>query len=126
MDTGNLKNNHVFYDGYEDEPEITLALEEAPEYSIHLWDGYFDDIFGNPVLDGNGWKGFTRDLHQMEGIFCTDAVASSIDIPEYLEDMLSCKNKHFRYEESAAALALMIDFLQYAAANHDTVIAELA
>lgn len=39
---------------------------------------------------------------------------------------LSRRNKHFRYEESAAALALMIDFLQYAAANHDTVIAELA
>lgn len=36
--------------------------------AIHIWEGYFDDIFDSPSLDGKGWKGFTRDYHQLEGV----------------------------------------------------------
>lgn len=125
MDIGNLKNNYTFYEGYEGEPEIVLTLVEATEYNIHLWEGYFDDIFGEPILDGNGWKGFTRDMHQMEGVFGDDEIAEAIDASEYLEDIRSYRNRSFRYAESAMALTLIADFLQYAVDNNLTVTAEM-
>lgn len=126
MDIGNLKNNYAFYEGYEGEPEIVLMLAEATEYNIHLWEGYFDDIFGEPILDGNGWKGFTRDMHQLEGVFGDNETAIAIDASEYLEDILSYRNKSFRYAETASAMALMVEFLQYAVENGLTVTVEMA
>lgn len=79
MDTGKLKNNTAFYDGYEDEPEISLTAAESPEYAISIWDGYFYDIFENPSLDGNGWTGFTRDIHQLESVFSGNEEEKEID-----------------------------------------------
>lgn len=54
-----MNDNYAFYEGYEGEPEITLRV--ANNVTIHIWEGYFDDIFDMPSLDGNGWTGFTRD-----------------------------------------------------------------
>lgn len=125
MGQENLRNNYTFYDGYEGEPEIVLMMPEAEEYIIHLWDGYFGDIFGDPVIDGNGWRGFTRDMNQLEGIFSVESIRVNIKLPEYLEDMLSYRNKTFLYKETSDALELMIDFLQYAIAHNYTVTAEL-
>ncbi len=125
MDTGNLKNNFAFYEGFEGEPEIVLTIAEDEDYNIHMWDGYFNDIFGNPVLDGNGWKGFTRDVNQMEGIFSDDDERATIDVPEYLEDSISYTGKSFRYDETSAALELLIAFFENAVKNNLTVMAEL-
>ncbi|MGN1303487.1 MAG: hypothetical protein ACI4YB_00480 [Oscillospiraceae bacterium] len=66
MDNGKLLNNTVFYDGFEDEPEIELYIEDAPEYNIHIWNGYLYDILGELVLDGKDWNGFTCDMNQCE------------------------------------------------------------
>lgn len=126
MQSRKFSNNYTFYEGYEGEPEIVLMLVEATEYNIHLWEGYFDDIFGEPTLDGNGWKGFTRDIHQLEGVFGDNDTAIAIDASEYLEDMLSYGNKSFRYAESASALALIVEFLQYAVENSLAVTVEMA
>lgn len=48
MDIGNLKNNYTFYEGYEDEDKIVLYIET--DEAIHIWEGYFDDIFDTPTL----------------------------------------------------------------------------
>lgn len=56
--------NNKFYEGYEGEPLIILAIEDK----IYIWDGYFEYIFGNPSLKVD-WKGFTRDYNQQEGAF---------------------------------------------------------
>ena len=56
--------NNKFYEGYEGEPLIILAIEDK----IYIWDGYLEDIFGNPSLKGD-WKGFTRDYNQQEECF---------------------------------------------------------
>lgn len=86
-----------------------------------MWEGYFDDIFAKPSLDGFGWKGFTRDIHQMEGIFNDDITSAKIDAQEYLEDLLTYTNKNFDYDESADALALLVEFLKFAIQNNYTV-----
>ncbi len=124
MDIGNLKNNTSFYDGYEGEPEIVLSILENEDYSLHFWEGYFDDIFSNPSLDGNGWKGFTRDIHQMEGIFNDNATSIVIDIVEYLDDLLAYTNKSFDYEESKDAVSLLTTFFKFALKNNYSVITE--
>ena len=112
MDIGNLKNNYTYYEGYEDEPEIILTINEASEFKIHLWEGYVDDIFSNPVLDGKGWRGFTRDIHQMEGAFSNKGGLSEIKPKEYLEDLLLYKEKTFNFEETADVFSLIVSLLE--------------
>ena len=112
MDIGNLKNNYTYYEGYEDEGKIVLCIE--PDQAIHIWEGYFDDIYDTPTLDGNGWKGFTRDYHQFEGVFSEDGGITEIDPSEYLEDLMLYKEKSFEFEETTEVFNLMVSFLEEA------------
>ncbi len=112
MDIGNLKNNYTYYDGYEDEGKIVLCIEA--DQAIHIWEGYFDDIYDTPTLDGNGWKGFTRDYHQFEGVFSEDGGITEIDPSEYLEDLMLYKEKSFEFEETTEVFNLMVSFLEEA------------
>lgn len=122
MGTGKLINNKTFFEGYEGETEIVLMCKEKTDYSIHLWDGYLDDIFGEPTLDGNGWAGFTRDIHQLEGVFSENITLKEIDSEEYLDDLLSYANHSFDYDESTEVFALIADFLKYTIENRYTVV----
>ena len=112
MDIGNLKNNYTYYEGYEDEGKIVLCIEA--DQSVHIWEGYFDDIYDTPTLDGNGWKGFTRDYHQFEGVFSEDGGITEIDPSEYLEDLMLYKEKTFEFEETTEVFNLMVSFLEEA------------
>ena len=112
MDIGNLKNNYTYYEGYEDEGKIVLCIEA--DQAIHIWEGYFDDIYDTPTLDGNGWKGFTRDYHQFEGVFSEDGGITEIDPSEYLEDLMLYKEKTFEFEETTEVFKLMVSFLEEA------------
>lgn len=112
MDIGNLKNNYTYYEGYEDEGKIVLCIEA--DQAIHIWEGYFDDIYDTPTLDGNGWKGFTRDYHQFEGVFSEDGGITEIDPSEYLEDLMLYKEKTFEFEETTEVFTLIVSFLEEA------------
>lgn len=112
MDIGNLRNNYTYYEGYEDEGKIVLCIEA--DQAIHIWEGYFDDIYDTPTLDGNGWKGFTRDYHQFEGVFSEDGGITEIDPSEYLEDLMLYKEKSFEFEETTEVFNLMVSFLEEA------------
>ena len=112
MDIGNLKNNYSYYEGYEGEGEIVFYIEH--DQAIHIWEGYFDDIYDTPTLDGNGWKGFTRDYHQFEGVFSEDGGITEIDPSEYLEDLMLYKEKAFEFEETTEVFNLMVSFLEEA------------
>lgn len=120
MDIGKLKNNTEFYEGFEDEPEIELYLSESPDFNIHIWDGYFLDIFGSPAMDGKGWNGFTRDYNQMERTYENQGV--KVDIEEYLNDLCIYKNKDFEHDETIGCYNLLYAFLEYAKSNNKTVI----
>ena len=112
MDIGNLKNNYTYYEGYEDEGKIVLCIEA--DQAIHIWEGYFDDIYDTPTLDGNGWKGFTRDYHQFEGVFSEDGGITEINPSEYLEDLMLYNEKSFEFEETTEVFNLMVSFLEEA------------
>ena len=119
MDIGKLKNNTVFYEGFEDEPEIELYLSESPDFNIHIWDGYFFDIFGSPTMDGKGWNGFTRDFQQLERTYEEKDVV--IDVNEYLNDLHIYDKRTFDFEETRECYELLCHFLEYAKENGKTV-----
>lgn len=120
MDIGKIKDDYSFYEGYEGEPQITLSIL-GDDIRIHFWDGYFEDLFGTPPLNGEGWIGFTRDYNQLEGAFLADSGYAEVNPEDYLRDVVSCCEKSFAYEETAQAGALLRDFLQYAVDNLKTV-----
>lgn len=119
MDIGKLVNNTVFYDGFEDEPEVELFIAESPEYNIHIWVGYIRDIYDKPVFDGNEWTGFTRDYQQEVRTY--EEKDTEIDIKEYYNDLLKYNDKHFRLEDTKKCYELIRNFLEYAKENGKTV-----
>ena len=117
MNIENFKNNWRFYDGFEGETEIILAIVQNKNLNIHIWEGYFDSIFGSPVLDGGGWRGFTRDYNQMERSFGNDDyVIKNID--EYFHDFLIYADKNYDDPEIAECYRLLRDFLKFAMDNN--------
>lgn len=124
MDIGMLKNNTKFYDGFEPEPEVTLTIPENPEFNIHIWEGYFQFIFGSPPLDGKGWNGFTRDYNQMERVFGDDDYIIK-NIGEYLNDLLVCSQKSFEDEETTECCRLLQNFLEFALKNNYHILAHV-
>lgn len=122
MDVGRTNDNFTFYEGYEGEAEIVLSLPNHE--AVHIWEGYFDDIYNTPSFDGKGWNGFTRDYHQIEGIFAVDGNMAEIDPKEYLEDLMQYKNKVFRYEKTAQVFDLMVAIFKKAIESGTSVRAE--
>ena len=122
MDTGKINDNYTFYDGYEGETKIVLSLQG--NQSVHIWEGYFDDIFDTPPLDGNGWKGFTKDYHQIEGIFSENENVVELSPEEYLADLILYKNKVFDFEETTQVVEIMISLFEKAIENELIVTAQ--
>ncbi len=124
MDIQRLKNNRKHYEiGVEwAEPKVILSLKESPEYNLHIWDGYFVAIFGEPIFADENWVGFTRDYQ--EGVGAWEKVMEIENIDEYIWDMLRYKDRKFDWEETPEVFNLIIDFLTYAKQTGQTVIVE--
>ena len=120
MNIGKI-DNYKFYEGYEDEPEIEFSTKEEDMETLHIWDGFFDDIFREPSLDGNGWNGFTRDYHQCEGAFDDYGEAVITDLQEYIDDLKIYESRNFNYEETREVYKLILDWLNKAYQNNCSV-----
>jgi hypothetical protein len=114
MDIGKMNNDYTFYDGYEGEPEIVLGVIDGNVPVLHIWEGYFDDLFSNPPLEGKGWKGFTRDIHQFEGVFSEEQHEVVIDPEEYVSDIQMYSKSCFEYNETKDLLNAIIALLMQA------------
>ena len=114
MNIGKITDNYKFYEGFEDEPEIEISTLDKECVTLHIWDGFFNDIFNNPPLDGKGWKGFTRDYNQFEGAFSEQGQDIITDLQEYLDDLNSYKDKIFEFEETKEVFSLLASWLDYA------------
>ena len=111
MDTGKRKEDYQFYNGYEGEKELILSL---PELSVHIWDGYIDDIFGNPIPSNDGWSGFTRDYNEFVGPYENDCIEVAILPDEYIEDAVRYKEREFEFEETRDVLDRILSLLKTA------------
>ena len=126
QDIGKLKDNYEYYEGFEGEEEVMLSLKENLECNIHVWEGYFSDIFDDPPLHGLGWHGFTRDYQECRNAFgIASNNAEILNLREYLEDMMQYKDKKFRFEETREVFELIADFLKYAIDTKQTVIVKV-
>jgi len=83
MDIGKLKNNISYYEGYEGEPEVVVALKGAEDITLHIWDGYFDDMFSTPLNRNGSWSGFTRDYQECVGAWGETAFTEIKNPEEY-------------------------------------------
>lgn len=115
MDTGKTKNDYEFYEGYEGEPEIVF---ESDGIKHHFWEGYIDNIVGNPAPNESGWIGLTRDYNQFEGPF--DDSPESIDVREYLNDLSTYADIKFD-NDTKKAFEKLISIFQNAVNNNHKI-----
>ncbi len=125
MDTGKL-NNTIFYDGYEGEGEIVLTLLNSQNaVTLHVWDGYFEEIFGNPTISSTGWSGFTKDYQESTRTFNGEKRIIFSTIPEYLSDLKNYENHTFSFDEAKACLNLLINFFEQALSSSSEITVEI-
>lgn len=110
-------DNYKFYQGYEDEPEIEFSTNNSNMETLHIWDGFFDDIFRNPSL-GEEWTGFTRDYHQCEDAFDDTGETIIKNLQEYIDDLKNYENRTFDYEETREVYELICSWLEKAKKNN--------
>ena len=116
MDRERFFNNVKYYASFEGDPDnfdpsLELYLPDDRNYSVKIWEGYVYDLFSQAVI-GTEWKGFTRDFHGETGTY--GLMHRTIDIDEYLADLLTYQGKTFTMPETAECLALMCGFLEAA------------
>ncbi|MBQ9873188.1 MAG: hypothetical protein IJM30_01885 [Thermoguttaceae bacterium] len=90
-----------FIEGYEGEPYVSFEIIGADVGPLNVWEGLFDDLLDNPDMSGKGWRGFTRDYHELKGIWDDFSDETEIQIPEYLKDLENYKNASFRFEDTS-------------------------
>lgn len=112
MDTEKPRNNYTFYDGFDGEPEIVIEADDTNQQILHIWDGYWEDIFREPNFNGNGWLGFTRDYHQCEGAFGDDSEGIVTVLNEYLDDLKLYVDRNFNYKETKEVYNLLYFWLE--------------
>jgi len=108
MAIGKQNKDNRFYKGYEGEEEVIFL---AGERTLHIWEGYFGDIFGNPIEKEEGWSGFTKDYNEFSGPFEDGCIEYLLNIPEYLADAKEYVGRKFDFGESAQVLDAIILFL---------------
>ena len=123
MDTGTLDIRLNFVAGYDNEPYVIFKINDRAdgsdepqphEPSLKIWEGLIADLLENPDMSGKGWKGLTRDYHELKGIWADDCEDTGIDAAEYLSDLACYVNQSFDYEETAEMLESLRKFLSYA------------
>ena len=117
--------NETFYDErFYGEHDLTLSIKEYPKLYIHIWDGFLDDIHSPPRVNGDTWRGFTRDFHEEVRTYCGVEVEME-NIDEYINDLLLYKDKKMDLgDETTEAYKLIFDFLTFAKENNLTVLAD--
>jgi len=113
MGTGKTVDNNKFYEGFEGEQEVEIYTPDEKGMILHIWEGYFRDLFGDSPLHGLGWRGFTRDCNQFEGAFEFGSDATIVtDLQEYYDDLKSYDNKKFRFEETREVYELLCSWFE--------------
>ena len=108
MHTGMHKDDYKFYEGYEGEKEVIISL---PDMAYHIWDGYFEDIFGNPQITDGGWIGFTRDYNEFINAFEDECIECAVEPKEYLRDLVLYQGQSFSYNETVDVLNCLITIM---------------
>lgn len=123
MDTGTHRDDYTYYRGYEGEPDVIISL---PNVSYHFWDGYWEDIFGDPIFEENGWTGFTRDYNELINMFDDECIECAIMPDEYLRDLKRYVGRSFTFKETADVLERLIQIMKEASEARECVFARVS
>lgn len=116
-----ILNNYKFYEGFEGEQEIIFQIVEDNNTSIHLWEGYINDIMNNqPGMEDDYKIGLSHDWNSLEGPYSNDS-KKTINVDDYYKDLLRFQNVQFKYEETKELYELLLIFLKYAKDNNKKV-----
>ena len=116
-----ILNNNKFYEDYEGEPEVVFQLVDDNNTSIHLWEGYVDDIMRHqPGTEDDYRYGLSHDWNTLEGPY-SDKNNNIIDVDVYIEDLARFEKVQFEYEETKEAYELIMYFLKNAKGNNKQV-----
>lgn len=126
MDIGQLRNNTIYYDGFEGEDEVIFELEKDRDINLHIWSGYLDDILREPNLSGEGWTGLTRDYHQAERAFSGSGEEYMVSPDEYLADIEQYQSRRFDAPETKQVLELLILLMKFAIDKASQIIIKVA
>ncbi|MBR1923917.1 MAG: hypothetical protein IJ839_01400 [Ruminobacter sp.] len=124
MDIGKLNIKYDFTEGYEGEPYLVFKIKNSNELTLKIWEGLVADMLENPDMSGSGWKGLTRDYHELKGIWTDGDKEVEINVSEYLADLLYYSNKSFDYEETLEMFESLHKYLNYAKEQGYSVIAK--
>lgn len=123
MGIGAHRDDYTFYKGYEGEPEVIISL---PNISYHFWDGYFEDIFGDPIFEEKGWTGFTRDYNEFINAFDDACIECAVMPDEYLRDLERYIGKSFSFVETDKALDRLISLMKEAQEAKECVLVRVS
>ena len=117
-----ISNNMKFYEGYEGETKIIFQFGGDNNKSIHLCEGYIDDIMNHqPGTDDDYKNGLSFDWNSLEGPYSSDRTDNYIDVDDYYNDLIRFKDVQFKYEETKEAYELLLSFLKQAKDNNEKV-----
>lgn len=122
MDIGNLKENNKYYEGFEDEDEMIFTIEDVNDIDLHIWRGYFEEIFFDYDSKKRIKKGFTKDCHLCTGAFDFVNNVRIDKVDEYLEDLLTYKDKGIKDVNTKECLLLIIELFEYAKSQNKAVL----
>jgi hypothetical protein len=117
-----MEKNDTFYRGFEDEAEIILEIINDNFPSLHIWEGYFSDLFSDPDLSQNGWIGFTKEYHQFEGAFSEEEQEALIDPDLYIADLQTYTDKDFHFSETRDVFNAVLELLTQAQKENKKVL----
>ncbi len=119
-----MTENYKYYDGFEGEPEYTFCLysDDCLIEKIHLWDGYFDDIFSTVEPTETGWTSIAEYYN-----LCFDLDNDNWkvpDIPSALQQLKNIDTSKIEFPESHEVLQLLIKIFTRACEDNLTVYIE--
>ncbi len=123
MDIKKLDIKFNFVNGYDGEPYVLFKIKGFSEPPLKIWEGLIADLLENPDMSGKGWKGLTRDYHELKGIWADGYEETEIDVAEYLDDLAYYANKSFNYEETEEMLESLLKCLNYVKAHGSQIVA---
>ena len=124
---GKFKIKTDFYSGYEGEREIILTMDKQDVPSLHIWGGFWSDVFDKCEFPGDNWKGFTKDsqLDVRTWDWETFEKVKIENIDEYIEDVKGYLNFAFDFPETSEAIHSLYNYLLYAKEHGYSVFVEV-
>lgn len=118
--------DEIYYEGYEDEPEIIFVIENngIVRKRLGIWEGYFNDILDDLSPTDEGWTGITYYFHigmYKDEHWFRDKPFHIDDLSLVYNQLTSIKRDMLRFYDTLPVLYKIIDLIKDAMDNNEEV-----